>query len=55
MYSAQANKIDNSLAKFEDVRDEYAVWKEEAKRTQMVFEAGSRPVTPNPEGRWRGD
>ena len=31
MYTAQANKIDNFLAKFEDAREEYAVWKEDAK------------------------
>ena len=55
MYTAQTNKIDNSLVKLEDAREEYAVWKEEAKRTQMVFEAGSRPLTPNPEGKWQGD
>ena len=55
MYAAQANKIDNYLSKFEDAREEYAVWKKTAKRTQMVFEAGSRPVTPNPEGKWKGD
>ena len=55
MYKAQTDKIENSLMSFEVAREAYCVWEETTKRTQRVFEAGSRPGTPVFEGKWKGD
>ena len=52
MYKAQSDKIEENLMAFEAAKEAYCVWDETTKRTQRVFEAGSRPVTPVSEGKW---
>ena len=55
MYDLESNKIEETLITFEAARDAYWEWEEAAKRAERSCEAGSRPLTPVFEGKWKGD